>query len=445
MTTEQAYQSLCDQFTHHFLTGPAGTGKSTLIRKFIEEHPNECIVVAPTGIASVNIGGETIHKFFHLPARTVSFNSIKFLDERNPIDMVKKRIIRRARYLIIDEISMVRADLMDAIFWFLSKNGLTHLKFIMVGDINQLPPVIASEEEKEMLTKRYGSEYFFSAQGWKERNFETITLSKIWRQTDAEFIRILGTIKNNCVSHFDIDRINAVCVKNEELDPDMGVMLCTTNSIANAINAEMISRLDGEYIRLEGVKTGNFDTKNCTVEPIIELKKGCKIMTMRNGPGYYNGSVGVFEEMVTKDSMRITVNGQTLFVDRHEFKSIQYNYDEGEDKITCDETGKFIQFPVKVAYAMTIHKSQGCTFDKVIIDFGEKGAFAHGQAYVALSRCTTLEGITLRNPLQKKDFIYSKAVLEFNKKAQFTNPFQEDPTSILDDLGLNSKKEDFKL
>lgn len=422
MTTDQAYEYLCDYFEHIFLTGPAGTGKSTLIRKFIEEHPNECIVVAPTGIASVNIGGETIHRFFHLPARTVSFSAIKFLDERNPLDMVKKRIIKRARYLIIDEISMVRADLMDAIFWFLSKNGFSHLKFIMVGDINQLPPVIASEEEKQMLTNRYTSEYFFSAKGWKDKNFRTISLSKIWRQTDLEFIRILGNIKNNQVNSFDLDRINATCVKDQELDPDMGVMLCSTNSIANNINAEMVSRLDGEYIRLEGIKTGNFETKNCSVEPIIELKKGCKIMTMRNGPGYYNGSVGVFEEMIDKDRLRVTMDGRTLVIERHEFKSIQYTYDESKDSIVVDETGKFVQFPVKVAYAMTIHKSQGCTFDKVIIDFGEKGAFAHGQAYVALSRCTNLEGITLRHPIKKSDFIYSKAVLEFNKKALFTSP-----------------------
>lgn len=418
MTTEEAYNVLSTGSEHIFLTGNAGTGKSTLIREFIEKHPNECVVLAPTGIAAVNIGGETIHKFFHLPARTVSYSSIKYLDDRNPIDWEKKRIILAAKYLIIDEISMVRADLMDAISWFFKKNfnneTFAHLKVIMIGDINQLPPVIASEEEKEMLSQRYKSEYFFDARCWSEVTFTKIVLTKIWRQSDPVFIKLLGDIKNNCLSDMDLYQLNKTCCTDIELDPSMGIMLCATNKTADMINAEMISMIKGEVVELNGLVKGGFDTKNCTVEPVIHLKIGCQIMTMRNGLGYYNGSRGTFVGRTISGELIIDINGEQIEVPLHEFKSIKYTYDKDRDTIQALETGKFIQYPVKVAYAMTIHKSQGLTFDKIIIDLGERGAFAHGQVYVALSRCTSMQGITLRNPIQKKDLIYNKSVLQFN-------------------------------
>ncbi len=418
MTTDEAYNILTTGPNHIFLTGNAGTGKSTLIRKFIEEHPNKCIVLAPTGIAAVNIGGETIHKFFHLPARTVSYSSIKYLDERNPIDWEKKNIIRRAKYLIIDEISMVRADLMDAISWFFKKNfnneTFAHLKVIMIGDINQLPPVIASEEEKEMLQQRYKSEYFFDARCWSEVAFTKIVLTKIWRQSDPVFIKILGDIKNNCLSDSDLQMLNKSCYTDVELDPLMGIMLCATNKTADMINAEMINMIPGNVIQLTGIIQGGFDTKNCTVEPVIHLKIGCQVMTMRNGQGYYNGSRGKFVGRTMSNDLIIDIDGEQIEVGLHEFKSIKYTYDRDKDTIQASETGKFIQYPVKVAYAMTIHKSQGLTFDKIIIDLGERGAFAHGQVYVALSRCTSMQGITLRNVIQKKDLIYNKSVLQFN-------------------------------
>ncbi len=444
MTTTEAKEELQNGKNHIFLTGNAGTGKSTLIREFISDNIGRCIVLAPTGIAAVNIGGQTIHSFFSLPARTVSYNSIKFLDERNPLDYAKKKIIRKAKYLIIDEISMVRADLMDAISWFLHKNfrrgPFAHLKVIMIGDVNQLPPVIASEQEKEMLTKRYGSEFFFSAKCWNNKKdndfeglahegtfFKTIRLTKIWRQNDPEFIRILGDIKNNTLSSFDLDRLNISCCVHAELDPEMGIMLCTTNAGANMVNAEMLSRIEGERVQLTGIIKDNFDTKNCTVEPVIDLKVGCKVMTMRNGEGYCNGSVGTFRGQ-DDDSGDLVIklsNGNVVKLPQHEFTSIEYQYDASEDRIICAETGKFIQYPVKLAYAITIHKSQGATFDSCIIDLGEKGAFAHGQVCVALSRCTSMKGITLRFPINRKDLIYSKAVLDFNARAENVQPEKE--------------------
>lgn len=451
MTTIEAKEELQNGKNHIFLTGPAGTGKSTLIREFISENIGYCIVLAPTGIAAVNIGGQTIHSFFSLPARTVSYNSIKFLYEQNPIDLAKKNIIRKAKYLIIDEISMVRADLMDAVSWFLYKNfrngPFAHLKVIMIGDVNQLPPVIASEEEREMLTKRYGSEFFFSARCWHKKkestaeflelpigtNFKTICLTKIWRQNDPEFINILGDIKNNSLSSFDLDRLNNICCVPHDLDPEMGIMLCTTNAGANMINIEMLSRIEGDRIQLTGIIKDNFDIKNCTVESVIDLKVGCKIMTLRNGEGYYNGSIGTFiGRNEDNDDLIIKLNnGETINLPQHKFTSIEYRYNSDTDSIVCAETGKFIQYPVKLAYAITIHKSQGCTFENVIIDLGEKGAFAHGQVYVALSRCTSMKGITLRFPIKRKDLIYAPAVLEFNKKNSIMS--EEEMKQIADD------------
>lgn len=438
-----AYSRLEDTGKHSLLTGNAGTGKSTLLRKFMAAHEGEYIALAPTGIAAVNIGGQTIHSWFSFPARPVDYASMKTLTPQ--FDLPKIMVWKRIKYIIIDEISMVRADMMDQMYQFCQKNfpGLAFAgkKLIMVGDMDQLPPVVSSEEEKAMIASRYRSEFFFSANCWKDAKgfpnpyedpFERVMLTKVWRQKDPEFVELLNNIKHNKLAPFDLDKMNRKLVRDGRLNPTDGIMLCGTNAIALEVNTYMIQSLPGEPVTLAGTLQGDFNEKDCPVEKVLSLKPGCRIMTMRNSNDpdnlYYNGSLGEFIEMYERQEfgmdgedlglstcMRVKLdNGNTVTVPLVEFENVKFAYDEDKDKIVHTKVGSFFQFPIKLAYAITIHKSQGQTFDKVIIDLG-RGAFAHGQVYVALSRCTTMEGITLRKPVSKRDLIYNENIVEFNR------------------------------
>lgn len=458
-----AYERLCDKLTHIFLSGDAGSGKSTLIREFILAHEGKCLVCAPTGLAAINIEGSTIHSLFGFPTVPLSYSSIKKLDPLNDIDIDRIAIFRAAEYLIIDEISMTRADLMDQIAWFFFKNSkvicgqedkpFAGLKVIMIGDLSQLEPVVATEKEKDMLQKRYRSSFFFDADCWnpeRHASFETIKLTKIWRQNDPYFIGILNEIKYNKLSPFTIDAINSRCYKMiaGRAEQNDGIMLCSRNDDAAKINTNRLSAHDGTALAIRGTVYGTFPQSQMPVELTLNLKIGCRIMLVRNSNEYYNGSMGT---IVGYDSDNIKIDtsqgfpieiedpllevmldiphipnvneysqhniNNTTFVSLCTFENIDYEYDEAEDKLHRKVIGKFKQFPVKLAYAISIHKSQGQTYDKVNIDFGQYGAFAHGQAYVAISRCKSIDGIRLMRPMKPKDVIVSKRVDEFiNKK-----------------------------
>lgn len=424
----EAFAALKNTSFHVFLTGNAGTGKSTLINTFVKENEGRCIVLAPTGIAAVNIQGQTIHRFCHLPARTVSYSSIKHLDPYK--DAEKLKIIHAAKYIIIDEVSMVRADLMDSVYWFFLKNfpndgPFAGKKLILVGDLDQLPPVVANDEDREMIKERYLSKFFFDASCWKKSaGFKTIKLTHVFRQSDPKFIELLNSIKNNTLAPWDLDGINRKCIKPYDyiFKPEVdGVMLCAVNRDVSFVNSEMLARLPGENQILAGTIEGQFDPKNCTAEININVKIGCRIMVLRNDPEghYFNGTIGTLIEANTSAGyLKIKLdNGKECFVPRYTFEQIEYKYNSATDRINVMPVGKFIQFPVKVAYALSIHKSQGQTFEKIIVDMGDYGAFEHGQLYVALSRCKSLEGISLRKPLTSKDLIYDKHIMEFNKRA----------------------------
>lgn len=420
-----AWDMLMNLHQHVFLTGNAGTGKTTLIRKFMVANEGKVIMLAPTGIAAVNAGGMTIHRFFHFPARPLSYSGIKWLNPEVSEDLAERKIIDAADYIIIDEISMVRADIMDQIGWFFHKNypgkPFGGKKIIMVGDLDQLPPVVSTEEEKQMIFTRYKSEFFFDAKVWQEfAKFVTVKLTKIFRQTDPQFIGLLNNIKNGQIAPFEIANLNNKCLRYDELTPEDGIMLCGTNKIAAEVNSYMVHKLPGEAITLVGKIENEFNDKNCPVDAIINLKIGCRIMTMRNDPGdtYCNGSIGTLEEYDQERCLLIIKldNGLTIEMPRYIFENVEYKYDKDTDRISHTVTGTFTQYAVRIAYALTVHKSQGKTFDKVIIDLGAKGAFAHGQVYVALSRCTSLSGIILRRAIAMKDLIYNKNVQEFNKR-----------------------------
>ena len=419
---QEAWEILEDPNTHVLLTGPAGSGKSTLIKKFIAAHKGETIVLAPTGIAAVGIGGVTVHKFFSFPARPIGYNSVKKLDKFNPQDYARMKVLEAARYIIIDEISMVRADLMDQIGWFLHKNftsGLNGFKFIMVGDLDQLPPVVASEEENEMLQHRYKSKFFFHAKMWTDySSFTTFRLTKIFRQSDPYFIGLLNDIKYGRLTQAQIDELNSKCLTTERVTPEDGILICGTNKVAGEVNRYMLETLEASPINLVGTVTGEFNEKNCPVDKEIILKIGAKVMTMRNDPEgqYQNGSIGTLIRYDQElDYLVIEMeNGRTVSVTRYSFESVEFKFDQKENKISSTITGQFIQFPIRLAYAITIHKSQGKTFDKVLIDLGS-GAFEHGQTYVALSRATSIEGVKLLKPLKASDLIYDKCIEEFNR------------------------------
>jgi ATP-dependent DNA helicase PIF1 len=431
-----AFAQLEDTNFHSLLTGSAGSGKSTLIREFIKKHRSTTLVCASTGIAAVNIGGVTIHKLFSFPIIPIGYKQIKHLNpEERPENYKKWQLFNAAKYIIIDEISMVRADVMDQISWFLHKNfgkngPFGGKKIIMVGDINQLPPVVATDQDRAMIARReYKSPYFFDAACWNPERyskFKTIRLTKVWRQSDPAFIGFLNDIKDNNISPLDVDRFNAKCVSLT--NDNGGVLLCATNKIASETNAYKLAQVDSEPILSTGEVSGEFPEGSMPVARHIELKKGCRIMTTindqdKNFPQFVNGSIGTFIERITDENgdrlvIQFDNDNEPVAVPKYIFENIDYVYDEDSETVKSKVIGRFVQFPVKLAYALTVHKSQGQSFDKIIIDLGARGAFAHGQTYVALSRCRTAEGIILRRPLNMSDFIYDKVVLDFNKKME---------------------------
>lgn len=432
---EYARRRLKDLHTHIFLTGDAGTGKTTLSREFIKEHEGECIVCASTGIAAQVLGGVTIHSFFHFPARPINYQAVKKLDPFNPADAEKFEIILRAKYLMIDEASMVRPDLMDQIAWFFRKNFPNHppfagLKVIMIGDLDQLPPVVKDGPEKDMIEARYSTPFFFSADCWnpeRHASFEIVKLTKVWRQSDPFFIDFLNSIKRNNVNPITMAQINSNRLRTTGLSASDGIVVCSTNKDADHLNQYMMERLEGKDVTLNGIIKGNFNTKDCNVASVITLKPDCRVMIMRNGAGYNNGSLGTFKRMNYDDmgddihgypgDLEIELdNGETVLVPPFTFETVDYAYDKKKDRITHQVVGSMIQFPVRIGYAITVHKSQGQSFDKCIIDLGERGAFAHGQLYVALSRCRSLEGLILRRPITEKDLIFDQRILAFNKR-----------------------------
>lgn len=401
---------------HLFITGDAGTGKTTLIQHFLETTKKRCVVLAPTGIAAVKAGGQTIHSFFQLPPRTIGYDQIVNLSNYP----AKKLLVDNVDTIIIDEASMIRADMMDIIFNYFKKNynsnNFANKQIILVGDLNQLPPVVASTEEAQMIANRYGgSEFFFSAKCWKETELNTIRLTKIFRQTDEAFISFLNKAKNNTLQHSDIDAINNICY-----DPDAsandGILLASTNDIASQENSINLALLQAKQYRFEGESAGEFNVKNCPVDQVIKLKIGCPVMIVLNVKDdegkfiCHNGTMATFEGY---DEQIDEIICSGIRISRNEFNSIKYKYNQSSDSISSDMTGGMRQFPIKLAYAITIHKAQGQTFDNVVIDVGQ-GSFAHGQMYVAISRCRTMEGIKLKKKLKLTDFIYNVNVTKYN-------------------------------
>ena len=407
------------------ITGRAGTGKSTLLNYFREHTGKKAVILAPTGVAAVNVSGQTIHSFFHFKPN-VTPASIK--KKKSPAKE-KSTIYKKLTTIVIDEVSMVRADLLDCVDKFLRLNGpdskepFGGVQMIFIGDLYQLPPVVGSTE-REIFRSHYASPYFFSANVFEELDVEFVELEKVYRQKDNEFIRLLNTIRNRSVTEDDLAIFNQRCNPSfEEPAGSFHLSLTSTNDLADTINEKRLAQLPGKTWQAGGMIVGDFGKEYLPTAVELKLKKGAQIMLLNNDSygQWINGTIGKIRKFEKDDEGGEVIvaeldNGDTARISPYTWKI--YRFFLKKDELRSEEVGSFTQYPVRLAFAVTIHKSQGKTFENVIIDIG-RGTFAHGQMYVALSRCTTLEGIVLRQPLQKKHIMMDWQVVKFLTGLQY--------------------------
>ncbi len=401
-----------------FITGKAGTGKSTLI-ELIRNHVNKKIVVlAPTGLSAINVRGQTIHSFFHLPPRLITRDSIRKL--------YNDRIFRDIDTVIIDEISMVRADVIDGIDHFLRIHGKDKnvpfggIQMIFVGDVYQLPPVLR-QEESQVYYQLYESPYFFSADAFNERSFIFIELTQIFRQKDEKFVTLLNTVRTGNVNQQMLEPINERLVKNG-MERNKYITLTTTNSVANSINESELNKINQPMFTYTAEVQGDFPTTNTAlpVELELHLKKGARVMFVKNDKGrmWVNGTLGTVHEL-GEESIKVKIEENRrhdiVTVTKEKWENIKYDIDADTNELKDNVVGSLTQYPLRLAWAITIHKSQGMTFERVNIDFS-KSPFAHGQTYVALSRCRTIEGIILSKKIWPNDVIVDERIIAFSKR-----------------------------
>ena len=407
-----------------FITGRAGTGKSTLLQYFRDNTKKEVAVLAPTGVSAVNVKGQTIHSFFG------------FKPDITP-DMVRdvypreRTLYKKLDAIVIDEVSMVRADLMDCIDRFLRIYGKKKtmpfggIQMIFIGDLYQLPPVVGSQD-RELFRSIYKSPYFFDSMVFgSDFEMEFIELQKVYRQRDDRFLKILNSIRNKTVSDEEIEIINTRCIPEFHDEKGFYIHLTTTNDIAESINMKRLSELNEREYRYQGFISGDFNRKDLPTGVEITLKRGAQVMLLNNDSygRWINGTIGRIKDIKRrKDEPDIVYvelqSGDVVEVMPYTWEMYEFHYDKKSKTIISDVVGTFTQYPIKLAWAITIHKGQGMTFENVIIDIG-RGTFSHGQLYVALSRCTTLEGIVLKKPISKKHIFMDWRVVNFVTKYQY--------------------------
>jgi ATP-dependent DNA helicase PIF1 len=400
-----------------FITGRAGTGKSTLLSLFKNTTRKKSVVLAPTGVAALNVQGQTIHSFFGFPAKLIARSEIQPRKDR--------RIFQRLQILIIDEISMVRADMVDNIDYALRINRQNPKPFggvqvIFFGDLFQLPPVVATPEEQIFFKTIYESPFFFHAKVFKEQDFmlETFELKKVYRQEARHFIRLLDAVRLNEVDYDDLDDLNQRYKPNFN-SKEYYITLSSRNALVDQLNTKELNTIaNREYTFLSDI-SGNFDPKLMPADPILKLKLGAQVMFVRNDPKreFVNGTIGkvvhLSDETIIVQIEQRDGTLKKIEVEKTVWETLRYKISlTSVDSIESEAVGTFKQYPLRLAWAITIHKSQGKTFDKVIIDLGT-GAFEHGQTYVALSRCRTLEGIVLKQRLRPQDIRVDERILEF--------------------------------
>lgn len=403
---------------HLFLTGRAGTGKSTLLRLIRGTTRRKLAVLAPTGVAALNVRGQTLHSFFGWPGKLLRPTDIR--------RSRKRRLFERLDAIIIDEVSMVRADTLDRVDEFLRLNRdaddvpFGGIQVVLIGDLFQLPPVVASPGERSMFEgphAQYPSPHFFDAHVWRHAELEMIELNKVFRQKARQFVRLLDAVREGHFDRDDLEDLNTRAVSETAYGPAPAITLTSTNRLADAINQRALAAITTPPHRYVGTLSGNFDSRNLPTDLALALKPGAQVMFVRNDPDkrFVNGSIGLVAE-TAEDRVVIMVSEddrvRDIEVQQDRWESIRYSLDANTGQITEETTGSFQQYPLKLAWAITIHKSQGKSFQRMQLDLG-RGAFEHGQTYVALSRCRTLEGIRLVRRLRHRDILVDERVGEW--------------------------------
>lgn len=408
---KRIFHLLNDDLVNAYITGKAGTGKSVLLQYFVENTNKNVAVVAPTGVAALNVGGQTIHSFFKLPPELQDLEKIT-------VDYKTKELLRHLDALVIDEVSMVRADLMEAMNLKLQLAKGNKLPFggtqvIMFGDLYQLPPVVSDGELHRFFNHNYGGVYFFNAPIFKEFEYQVFELDQIFRQKDKEFVDILNAIRTGNITDKVLEELN---LRTKAELPSTGfITLAGHNATVSAINHNKLAELEGkEFVYIAEI-LGNISEKNFPTEKELKLKVGAQVMILKNDkqkpPRWVNGTLGIVTKLAD-DLIRVNIDGVEHTIQKEAWDSIRYYYDPEKRKIEKEVVSTFKQFPLRLAWAITIHKSQGQTYQSVAIDLSER-AFASGQTYVALSRCQSLEGLYLLAPVKVEDVIVDQDIIKF--------------------------------